>query len=231
MFPYMYQFIGSEGTKWRQIGNSVCPHQSSALAKALRKKSGLKVIVDSKISFKQLENNFNKVNNLNTFIKRKFNSPRKRQEKARFRRHVLKIGNMTVDLMNYHPDKKDDVANNWYVTAFFGTGDGYGVKVFSKSEKQELESILQDTFDDFSQYKNDIAKLPIQTSILQKTYESDLHLKQKSNPILLLKQLSGLIKSYECHSDVVNGNGILQKENIPLAQFMSAYGLLTILNY
>lgn len=227
-FPYVYQFVGSEGTKWRQVGNSVCSHQSAALAKALRRKNKLKIISDSKISFKQLENNSNKINNLNTFAKRKFESPRKRQENARFRRHVLKIGNMTVDLMNYHPNKKDDVANGWYVTAFFGTGDGYGVKVFSKSEKQEIESLLRDKFDNFNQYKNDVVKLPIQTSVLQKIYENDLHLKQKSNPILLLKQLSGLIKSYDCYRDMVNGSGILQKENIPLAQLMSAYGLLTI---
>lgn len=230
-FPYIYQFVGSEGTKWRQVGNSVCPHQSAALAKALRRKNKLKIISDSKISFKQLENNFNKINNLNTFTKRKFETPRKRQENARFRRHALKIGNMTVDLMNYHPDKKDDVANGWYVTAFFGTGEGYGVKVFSGSEKQKIESLLRDKFDDFDQYKNDVSKLPIETSVLQKVYENDLHLKQKSNPIILLKQISGLIKSYDCHRDVVNGNGILQKENIPIAQLMSAYGLLTILNY
>lgn len=230
-FPYVYQFTGSEGTKWRQIGNSVCPHQGAALAKALKVKAGLRVIPDSKVSFKQLENNFDKIGNLNIFSKRAFTSPKKRQEKARFRRHALKMGNMTIDLMNYHPDKKEDVANNWYVTAFFGTGDGYGVKVFSESEKQKLESVLRDAFDGFNQYKNDVAKLPIQTSVLQKTYENDLYLKQKSNPILLLKQLSGLIKSYDCHRNIVSGNGILQKENVPLSQLMSAYGLLTILNY
>jgi len=229
-FPYVYQFVGSEGTKWRQIGNSVCPHQSAALAKALRVKTGLNVVPDSKVSFKRLENNFDKVENLNTFSKREFTSPRKRQENARFRRPALKIGNMTIDLMNYHPDNKEDVANNWYVTAFFGTGNGYGVKVFSDTEKKDIEDILQKSFLNLKKYKKDIAALSVKTSGLQQTYEHDLHLKQKTNPIFLLKQLSNIITSYDCHSDVVNGNGILQKENIPMAQLMSAYGLLTILN-
>lgn len=230
-FPYVYQFVGSEGTKWRQVGNSVCPHQSAALAKALRKKTGLGIISDIKISFNKMEDNFNKVDNLNTFVERKFEYPKKRQENARFRRHALKIGNMTVDLMNYHPDKKEDVANDWYVTAFFGTGEGYGVKVFSKTEKQELELVLQDSFDSFSEYRKTVADLSIQSSELQKSYEEDLHLKQNSNPILLLKQLSGIITSYDCHRNVVKDNGILEKENVPLAQLMSAYGLLTMLNY
>lgn len=230
-FPYVYQFVGSEGTKWRQIGNSVCPHQSIALAKAIRKKMGLRVVPNNKVNFSKLEDNFDKVENLNTFEKKKFDTPQKRQGSARFRRHALKIGNMTVDLMNYHPDRKEDVANNWYVTAFFGTGDGYGVKVFSSGEKQKLEQILKTSFQNLVNYKKEITRLPINASSLQKVYENDLHLKNKENPILLLKQLADIITAYDSHRDLVKDGGILQKEYVPLAQLMSAYGLLTILNH
>ena len=41
-FPWLYQFTGSEGTKWKQIGNAVCPHMSAALAMSIRELLGLK---------------------------------------------------------------------------------------------------------------------------------------------------------------------------------------------
>ncbi|MCK5059706.1 MAG: DNA cytosine methyltransferase [Candidatus Pacebacteria bacterium] len=229
-FPYVYQFVGSEGTKWRQIGNSVCPHQSISLAKALRKKMGLKKVPDDKIHFFQLKENYKKIKNLNTFEEKKFNSLRKRLKNTRFRRHAIKLGNMTVDLMNYHPEKKNEVAQNWYVVAFFGTGDGYGVKIFSSQEKEDLANVLKGTSLHFDEYKKIISSLPVNVSSLQEVYEQDLHLKQESNPILLLKNLSQIISSYKCHKEVVSGKGILQKDNIPIAQLMSAYGLLSLLN-
>ena len=227
-FPYSYQFYGSEGTKWRQVGNSVCPHQSAALAKALRIKSGLKEISDNNVDFSKLHENYKKISNLNTFHEKKFDSPKRRQKNARFRRHALKIGNITVDLMNYHPIRRDDVAKNWYVSAFFGTGDGYGIKVFSPNERIDLKRILEKEFPYFNDYQKKIKEAFSDNNkfSLQDTFENDLKLEQESNPILLLKKLSKIIFSYDCHSRLVRNQNILQKENVPLAQLMSAYGLL-----
>ena len=228
-FPYVYQFTGSESVKWRQVGNSVCAHQSAALAKALRTKMGLKTVPDDKVDFSNLKNNFNKVENLNIFAEKIFNTPRKRQARARFRRHALKVGNMTVDLMNYHPDKKDDVASSWYVAAFFGTGDGYERKVFVDEERRDLEGVLRTSFRHFDEYKKRVGMLSCQSSNLQTTYEDDLHLKQKENPIFLLKELSKIISSYECYRSLIKTECIAHKKQVPLAQLMSAYGLLTVL--
>jgi DNA (cytosine-5)-methyltransferase 1 len=140
-FPYVYQFTGSEIVKWRQVGNSVCPHMSSALAKALRKKMNLPEIQLKNIKFSPLKDY--KIINLNTFIERKFNNPKKRQINARFRRHPLKAGNMTVDLMNYHPNKKDCVAENWYISVFFGTGDGHGFKILQDKDLEKIKKYLK----------------------------------------------------------------------------------------
>jgi len=141
-FPYSYQFFGSEGTKWRQIGNSVCPHQSAALAKALRDALQLEPISDEETDFTCLENNYKNIENLNVFQETKLPPPGKRKENARFRRHAFKLSNMTIDLMNYHPDQKDKVAKEWYVVSFFGTGTGYKKKVFSSDEIEEIETAL-----------------------------------------------------------------------------------------
>lgn len=230
-FPYVYQFCGSEGTKWRQVGNSVCPHMSSALAKEFRKKLGLKVIEDDKLNFSTLEENYKKVENLNSFEEKEFSSPRKRLKKARFRRHALKMGNMTVDFMNYHPEKKDEVAKKWYVTAFFGTGEGYKKKIFNIEDLKYLEKILENELKDFGNYKNIIENdFSFNSSSFQNIFETDLQLEKEDNPILLLKKLSKIISRNSCHDRKISTNNLLQKENVPLAHLMSAYGLLNIVN-
>jgi DNA (cytosine-5)-methyltransferase 1 len=230
-FPYVYQFSGSEGTKWRQIGNSVCPHQSSALAKAIRRKMGLDDILDNDLDFSSLEKGCEKIENLNTFKENVFNKPRKRIKNARFRRHVLKLGNMTVDLMNYHPEKKDVITKKWYVAAFFGTGEGYGRKIFEVKDKKSIEKILEKEFPHFNDYKKNINdNFSADVCLLQGIFENDLKLKQKANPILLLKKLSDMIFQYDCSRKTIDTNKLLQKDNVPLAHLMSAYGLLTLIN-
>ena len=229
-FPYLYQFVGSEATKWKQIGNSVCPHQSAALAKALRGKMNLKPVWPSRISFASLENNYDAIENLNTFKRKDFSLPKRRSQNAKFRRHILKMGNMTVDLMNYHPSGKGAVAQGWHVVAFLGIGQGYGVKVFSPSDKLQIEQSLRNSKIPFDEYKMKVESLPVELSKMQQIYEEDLHIEQNSNPILLLKSLGKIITSYGCHRDVVNEDIFPQKNSVPLAQLMSAYGLLSILN-
>ena len=229
-FPYVYQFSGTESIKWRQIGNSVCPHQSAALAKALRKKMGMSGISPSKIAFSQLRPHFEKVSNLNAFQEKEFDAPRKRNKNARFRRHALKAGNMTVDLMNYHPERREDVARGWHVVAFFGTGEGYGVKVFSQDEGREVERILQSSLDDFGKYKKEVEKLSVQTHTLQELYEKDFRLTNKSNPVLLLKELSNIISNYNVHNRrVASETDFFYNREVPLSQMMSVYGLLAII--
>lgn len=229
-FPYLYQFVGSEATKWKQIGNSVCPHQSAALAKALRENMSLKPVWPSKVSFASLKNNSDAIENLNTFKRKDFSLPKRRSQNAKFRRHILKMGNMTVDLMNYHPSGKGAVARDWHVVAFLGIGQGYGVKIFSPSDKTPIEQSLRSSRIPFDEYKMKVESLPVNLSKMQQIYEEDLHIEQNSNPILLLKSLGDIITSYECHRDVINEDIFPQKSNVPLAQLMSAYGLLSILN-
>lgn len=231
-FPYTYQFKGSENAKWRQIGNSVCPHQSAALAKALREEMGLKPIPDDKICFYHLANNCSKIKNLNTFTEKIFDSPRKRQQGARFRRHALKIGNMTIDLMNYHPNKLNlnPPTLNWCVTAFFGSGSGYQYTLLSNKDKGRLRDELKRSFEYLEDYEEQIRKLGVQADTLQAIYEEDLHLKRKDNPIAYLKKLATIIASYPAHHLSVKTQCISDKETVPLAQIMSAYGLLIALD-
>ena len=57
-FPFVFNFYGSESTKWRQIGNAVCPHMSFALAKEIKKKIvPFNIIEHDNINFEELIKN------------------------------------------------------------------------------------------------------------------------------------------------------------------------------
>jgi DNA (cytosine-5)-methyltransferase 1 len=229
-FPCVYQFVGSEGVKWRQVGNSVCPHMSSALAKALRKKMNFSEIKLQDIDFSLLVNNHKKINNLNTFEEKKFNNPKKRKTNARFRRHPLKMGNMTVDLMNYHPDDKEKIAG-WHLSTFFGTGIGHGIKVLEISDIHKIEKILENNFPHFSSFREEMQNHIATKQRLQKIYEEDLLLQEKDNPLKIIKRLARIITSYDSHEKNIEIDGIFPKDNIPMAQLMAMYGLLKLIQY
>ena len=228
-YPYAYQFVGSEGVKWRQVGNSVCPHMSFALAKALRKKMNLQEIKIKNVDFSSLKKNFTKINNLNTFEEKTFNQPKKRKTDARFRRHPIKMGNMTVDLMNYHPEKKDEVAQNWYLSTFFGTGNDHGVKVLETSDFQKIENILQKYFSEFSSFKKEVKNRIATKKQLQKIYEEDLLIQKRDNPLKIVKRLAKIIRKYDSHTETINIDNFFPRNDIPVAQLMAMYGLLKLI--
>ena len=145
-FPYTYQFSGGENTKWRQIGNAVCPYMSAAIAKSVRLSMGLKSITDSKISFLYHKKDNIIFKNLNTFLENKFNNPPKKNNAARFRKHPFKEGNMTVALTNFNPTKSFNKNNSlieWYSSVFLGSGKDFILKIIPKNEFKKIAVIIK----------------------------------------------------------------------------------------
>lgn len=144
-FPYSYQFSGSEGTKWRQVGNAVCPPMSSALAKSVRLAMGLKIIPDAQVTFEPPENKIARIQNLNSFTTKVFDTPPKKKPNARFRGHPFKGGNMTIALTNYNPVKPSDseILNEWYSTVFLGTGQDFVAKVIPKNHFKNIGRLIE----------------------------------------------------------------------------------------
>lgn len=145
-FPYSYQFSGAENNKWRQIGNAVCPPMSSALAKTVRLSMGMKIIPDSEITFVSIEDKSNKLQNLNTFSKAKFNNPPKRKPDARFRKHPFKDGNMTVALTNFNPSKSTQSQGHqseWHSSVYMGSGKDFIVRLIPKSDFKRIAKIIE----------------------------------------------------------------------------------------
>lgn len=226
-FPIVYQFVWSEWTKWRQIWNAVSPHLSSALAKAIRSKLWLEEIKE--INFSELINNYNKVNNLNTFKEKELNNPKKRQKNASFRRPILKKNNITVDLMNFNDTKV--IWKNWFVKVFFWTWVWYKQIEIDKNHISKLEKILENEIDNFNDYKINLSDFikkeiwKIDTKKLQKIYEEDLHIEHKQNPINIRNNLNKFIEKNIINDDFIKGIDFIPKNEVPKSQLLTMYSL------
>ena len=229
-FPYTYQFIGSEGTKWRLIGNAVCPHMSYALGKAIKEELNLRPMLESRISFEAQKMDFAKTNDLSDGFKLKsFDSPPKKKRGSKLRRHPIKAGNMTINLTNYDPKVNKSSLNGkgkWYGFVFIGSGKTYKIepitpKVTSKAEsllkKAGLKSYLTE-FENFFSPRMQSAKS------LQDSYERNLA-RDELNPINMMDEIRYLVINQKNHDDIVSSEGLITKDNIPLSQVMSIYSI------
>lgn len=101
-FPLTYQFEGkNEATKYRLVGNAVCPKMSAALALAIKLKEGLDKVMPSKPVFSTRKPALDL-----TGQKHKQKKQCSRNPNAKFRSHVpyLKVLSLRVDLDNLSSD-------------------------------------------------------------------------------------------------------------------------------
>ena len=233
-FPYVFNFTGTEGTKWKQIGNAVAPHMSFALAKALNKRLSSTSINHNDINFDTLIYNNHKesldkykFNNLNTYKEKEFNKLPKRSSGSKCRRHFFKGGNMTVSLMNYSPvDKSISSGQNWLMYVFLGSGKKFqNIKIESNIYLKVEEYILQKlplVYKDFIDESKKLCLNIPSTSILQKLYEDNNMASEYLDVESFFEQGESLIEKYFCQ-DLVSQDILIEKENIPLFQLLSIY--------
>lgn len=238
-FPYVFNFTGPESTKWKQIGNAVCPHMSFALAKTIKEKLDKDNVVEhDNIDFTLLiENSKNdnldkyKFNNLNTYKEKVFNKPPSRRKGSKFRRHFFKGGNMTVSLMNHSAvDKSINPGDDWLIFIFLGSGKNFQEISIKNDIYKDIEKFISNKLP--NEYKNFIKEckelcqnIP-SSSLLQKLYEDDNRDSEYLDLETFFKEGSILIQKYrsEYNADNIIKQDILEeKENIPLFQVLSLY--------
>jgi DNA (cytosine-5)-methyltransferase 1 len=115
-FPITFQFLGGETTKWRLVGNAVCPSVAGAFARQVRLELGFKVLEKPILRWDFLEN----INNLNEYATKAFQNPPKRNKGSRFRRHPFKDGNITVTLSKYNIVNSGKDTRRWRHSIQFG---------------------------------------------------------------------------------------------------------------
>jgi len=227
-FPFTYQFLGSVNSKWRLVGNAVCPSVSRALASEVLTQLKIKHTNRLKLIKKS---NTNNVNNLNTFKEKIFDKQPKRNKNSRFRRHPLKEGNMTVTLSNYDIENNTKTLDYWFTSIQYGTGvnfknqkvdDGY-YKIIEPiiaklKEGEEYIKIINNGFTDKIGSSEE----------LQKYYELQVSNGSILEPTELVGEVNKIINQitfeqidFEQNEDVI----FKHKRKVPLKQLFALYAI------
>ena len=225
-FPTTYQFIGSEGNKWKLVGNAVCPPISRAFASAVRQEYKLGEFTEY-YSVKQL----NVALNLNTFERKVFNNPPKRKQSSRFRRHPFKDGNLTVTLSNYDIEKNNSSELKWHTSVQYGTGVDFPVQRFPDGYFKKLEKIIVG-FENGSEFidtiNNGFSRKIAGAKELQVMYEDQQNHGKYLNPIELVDSIGELINAIEIRSPIYeqkSNQPFNKKKSIPKKQLMALYAI------
>jgi DNA (cytosine-5)-methyltransferase 1 len=227
-FPITYQFKGSEGTKWRLVGNAVCPSVSRSLARQVRNELGLEAI-DSPIL--QKDANLKEVENLNAFVQRKFDSPPKRRVNSRFRRHPFKDGNITVTLSNYDIEKSNGDVSTWITSVQYGCGDGFPTFRFGDDFHEELEPLVRayGAGPDFiTRLERDLLSKTAPSCDLQTLYEEQRSTSRYLEPTKLVDELAALINQFDLEKQYFKQNGYAvfkDKKAVPAKQLFALYAI------
>lgn len=227
-FPITFQFIGSEGIKWRLVGNAVCPSVSRAFARELRKDLGLYEISEPLVSIKPslIANN-----DLNTYQTKKFETPPRRNNGSRFRRHPFKDGNITVTLSNYDINKNEKEANKWITSVQYGNGKGFPSYNFPDGFYLSLEPLLSQTDwgNTFLRKINNgfVTKIGSRR-LLQEMYERQSPLNGLLETTDLIEEVSKIIENLRINKMTFPQNGLeifKDKCVVPTKQLLALYAI------
>jgi len=222
-FPITYQFeAGSEGAKYRLVGNAVCPKFASALAGAILRKEGL--AVPSKFIELPLRHPSFDLNGR----KRKVKPPRPKPDYSKFESHVpyLKAKGMRVQLSNLSSDFKSGKIV-WNCIIRYGQAKNHKLSKISKHDVERLMRLDEKLrlgkgghFERFeSEVKETFTKLP-SAERLQKSYCEN---EEGWNPDIILNKIKTLVdKHYPANkfdSFMIDNSGKalnVEKSEIPL---------------
>jgi DNA (cytosine-5)-methyltransferase 1 len=226
-FPITYQFLGSEGVKYKLVGNAVCPSVSRAFAKLVRKELGHNVIESSVMVMMP---NLKGVENLNSFSQKMFENPPKRNKDSRFRRHPFKDGNLTVTLSNYDINKNEKTISNWITSVQYGNGEGFPIYNFSNEYYNKLQPIIE-SFKNGKQFIEIINRLTEKVGKkkdLQGMYENNRSKGGLLEPTELIEEVASLIKKLEIEQEefIQNEQVVFKnKKVVPAKQLFALYAI------
>uniref|UniRef100_A0AB33L2L2 DNA (cytosine-5-)-methyltransferase n=1 Tax=Tenacibaculum sp. Pbs-1 TaxID=3238748 RepID=A0AB33L2L2_9FLAO len=227
-FPITYQFLGSENTKWRLVGNAVCCSVSRALAKTIL--DSLKVPIPNELTICK-KPNLDGIQNLNTYKEKVFDTPPVKKKGARFRRHPIKDGNLTVTLSNYHIDENSKAKNKWFTSIQYGTGKGFPTQKIEDNYYKEIESTIRNIKSGkaFLKIINNGFSEKIGSKLdLQEMYEKQVSIEGFEKPTELVDQIIEILEEVNCPDSFFEQNEIVifqQKNKVPIKQLFSLYAV------
>lgn len=226
-FPISYQFLGGETVKWRLVGNAVCPSVAYAFAKQTLSELGYKTEIPK---VKEL-NLSTDVNNLNTFLKKEFKNPPRRNKGSRFRRHPFKDGNLTVTLSNYDIDKNGHSGTVWITSTQYGNGRGFFSYNFSNNFYKKIEPYISQLPEGkrfINQFRNGLSNKIAQAKELQEMYEFQKSKKGFLEPTKLIERVAEIIENLKIEREIFYQKGFVvfkNREKVPLTQLYALYAI------
>lgn len=227
-FPITYQFSGSEGTKWRLIGNAVCCSVSRAFARLVLNQ--LKIECPQELGI-PLTPKLAGIANLNSFNTKIFDSPPIKKKGARFRRHILKEVNLTVTLSNYDIEKNEKYNGKWFTSIQYGNGKGFPIQNVDDNYYLELEDFIK-SIDGGLQFLNIInngfSEKIAENQILQDLYENQASNTKFLEPTELVDNVNIILEDLKIENTSMeqNENKVFKyKDKVPIKQFFALYAI------
>ena len=229
-FPITYQFTGNLYTKWRQIGNAVCPSVSRALAREFIKQNNYQFPAKLHLVKKV---NLQGIINLNTYQENKFDNPPKRTKGSKYRRHPIKEGNITVTLSNFDIILKNKPCGKWYTSIQYGTGAKFKHQVIDDKFYEILEVLIKTNIKEGEKFikiiNNGFSEKIATSDLLQKMYEHQKCEGIKMEPTILMDNLKDIIYSIDIEDELFTQNydSVIfeHKEKVPMRQVLALYGV------
>lgn len=232
-FPVTYQFLGTEGMKSRLVGNAVCPSVSRALAQTVREAMRIR---RRRIPFVMKRVKKTGLKNLNDFCELKFGMPPRRNKNSRFRRHILKDGNITVSLSNYDILQNEKTISHWRISLQYGNGRGFPSYNLEEVNIDRLESIISNLEGGNTHLNNiyqDILPSVASNKLMQEMYESQTSTSPYLEPTQLIDTLKEMIDGMEMNNHFVDNTTIENifpgKNHIPASQILALHALSCVL--
>ncbi len=228
-FPITYQFVGAENAKWRLVGNAVCSSVSRAFAKVVLEELRLEIPKALKVS---IAPKLDGITNLNKFNRRKFDKPPVKNKGARFRRHAIKDGNLTVTLSNYDIEKNPKFAEKrWYTSIQYGTGKGFPIQKIEDNYYKVLEPLIRSLkggkkFLDI--INNDFSQNIGNKTQFQAMYEKQVSINNLKEPTFLVDEIAEIIENVGSPNLVYEQTEIVvfkNKSTVPINQVFALYAI------
>ncbi len=229
-FPLTYQFIGSESTKWRLVGNAVCASVSKAFASTVLLSLGFKIPNEIVVNSKpKLEG----VVNLNSYKRKIFDNPPIKNKNARCRLQPTKDGNLTVTLSNYNIEKNNKTDGKWRTSIQYGTGKGFPIQHIEDGYFEKLELIIK-KYKSGSEFlrviNNGFSEKIATASELQEMFEYQKSIGNFLEPTKLVEEVAKILKKLVIDEPEVNqlDTPVFLKENVPASQLFALYAISKI---
>ena len=233
-FPLDYRFYGSDSTKWKLLGNAVCPKVSEAIGTEVRKvlkNRAHRPTVTLRLC------RFDGFQNLDSDTPKDFSKTPIRKPGARFRRHTFKRGNMTIALANYDLQNNAKSISKWEVFATYGISTRYQVERLDVKIASSLGKVIFAKLGCNDRSYSIVENLDkwIETTVpncarqFQIRFEIGRDQLDQANPVTVVDKIRQTIDEQIPDEilDVSTISGIKRSE-IPICQGITAYLLLQL---